>query len=98
MTDAYAVGLYPVALDFGAIGERVAASGVGALLPPGSTSTDINAAIMSEIARAGQWPATVEIGEDCDDILADYYGLAPLGAAPAPVPAAPRLPRRRNRS
>ena len=33
LTDAYELGLYPIALDFGAIGERIAASQVGTLLP-----------------------------------------------------------------
>ena len=77
LTDAYAVGLYPVALDFGAIGERIAASKVGALLPPASTSAEINAAIIADAARAASWPADIEIGEDYADILADYYGLEP---------------------
>lgn len=87
LTDSYRVGLYPVALDFGAIGERIAACKVGTRLPRLSTPAAINAAILAEIARAEDWPESVEVGDDCDDILADYYGLD----APAPTPA-PREP------
>ena len=75
LSDAYAVGLYPVALDFGAVGERIAAAGVGTLLPAASTAAEINRAIVAEVARCAAWPATAEIGTDCADILADYYGL-----------------------
>ena len=92
LTDAYDLGLYPVALGFGAIGERIAASNVGTLLPHPGTPAEINAAILAEVARSQEWPAIVELGEDCDDVLADYYRLLP------PDTAAKRLPRRRNRS
>ena len=87
LTDAYEAGLYPIALDFGAVGERIAANKAGTLLPHASTPSQINAAILAEITRADQWPGTVDIGGDCDDVLTDYYGLQP-----------PRSPRRRNRS
>jgi GT2 family glycosyltransferase len=75
LTDAYAVGLYPMALAFGALGERIAAKQVGALLPPASTPAEINAAIIDEVARAATWPVGVEIGKDYAYILIDYYGL-----------------------
>jgi GT2 family glycosyltransferase len=77
LTDAYAVGLYPVSLDFGALGERIAASGVGTLLAPSSTPAEINAAIIAEAARSASWPANIEISEDYADLLVDYYGLEP---------------------
>ena len=92
LSDAYEMGLYPVALGFGAIGERIAASNVGTLLPRAATPTEINAAIIAEIARSRDWPANVEIGEDCEDVLADYYRLPP------PKAALKRSPRSRNRS
>jgi GT2 family glycosyltransferase len=92
LSDAYALGLYPIALGFGALGERIAASKVGALLPPASTPAEINAAILAEIARAGRWPEAVTIGNDGDDILADYYGLRTNG------PALSRAAARRNKS
>jgi GT2 family glycosyltransferase/glycosyltransferase involved in cell wall biosynthesis len=92
LSDAYAAGLYPIALGFGAIEERIADAKVGALLPQGSTAAEINAAILAEVARSREWPASVEIGEDCDDLLADYYGLQP------PVGMVKRPLRRRNRS
>ncbi len=92
LSDAYAMGLYPIALGFGALGERIAGSKVGTLLPRASTPAEINAAILAEIARAQEWPATVETGEDCADILAHYYELSP------PSAAAKRSPRSRNRS
>jgi glycosyltransferase involved in cell wall biosynthesis len=93
LTDAYAVGLYPVALDFGALGERIAASKVGALLPPTNTPAEISAAIIAEVAHADAWPAGIEIGEDYADILVDYYGLEPRGsnAADSTESSAPAL-------
>jgi glycosyltransferase involved in cell wall biosynthesis len=94
LSDAYAVGLYPIALSFGALAERIAATKVGALLPSASTPAQINAAILAEIARAAKWPNSVRIGEDNTDILADYYGLQPPGEPQPP----PRAPVRRNRS
>jgi len=75
LSDAYAVGLYPIALRFGALEERIAGAKTGTLLPLASTPAQINAAILAEIARAGRWPASVSIGKDGEDILADYYGL-----------------------
>jgi GT2 family glycosyltransferase/glycosyltransferase involved in cell wall biosynthesis len=77
LSDAYALGLYPIALAFGALEERIAASKVGALLPLASTPEQINAAILGEIARAGDWPRSVTSGGGGADILADYYGLRP---------------------
>jgi GT2 family glycosyltransferase/glycosyltransferase involved in cell wall biosynthesis len=77
LSDAYAVGLYPIALCFGALEERIARSKVGALLPLGSTPSQINAAILAEVAGADKWPALVQIGESAEDILGDYYGLRP---------------------
>jgi hypothetical protein len=78
------MGLYPIALDFGALGERIAASKAGTLLAHQSTPADINAAILAEIARAGGWPQSFEIGAEPDYILAAYYEL--------PRPAGKRLP------
>jgi GT2 family glycosyltransferase len=92
LSDAYGMGLYPIALGFGAFSERIAASKVGTLLPHPGTPAEINAAILAEIARAQEWPARVEIGEDSEDVLADYYRLQP------PDTLAKRSPRRRNRS
>ena len=97
LTDAYGVGLFPIALDFGAVGERITETGVGALLPAGSAPAAINAAIMAAIARSADWPASVTIGNDCADILADYYQLPPPPDA-IEAPATVRSGRRRNRS
>jgi len=84
LTDAYAAGLYPIALRFGALEERIAASNVGALLPLASTPAQINAAILAEVGRAEHWPETVRVGRHFQDILADYYGLAAPGGATPP--------------
>jgi glycosyltransferase involved in cell wall biosynthesis len=92
LSDAYALGLYPIALGFGALEERIAASGVGALLPAASTPAKINAAILAELARADTWPEAVTTGEESDDILADYYGLRARDMAPS------RIAARRNKS
>ena len=75
LSDAYAAGLYPVALGFGALEERIAASQVGALLPLASTPAEINDAILAEIATADRWPAAVKTGTEYQDIVADYYRL-----------------------
>ena len=92
LSDAYEMGLYPIALGFGALAERITASKVGTLLPQGASPAEINGAILAEIARAGEWPATVETGEDCEDLLTQYYKLSP------PRAAVKRSPRSRNRS
>ncbi len=92
LSDAYALGLYPIALGFGALEERIAASGVGALLPAASTPAEINAAILAELARADTWPEAVSIGEEGDDILTDYYGLRSRGEVRS------RTAARRNKS
>ena len=92
LSDAYAAGLYPIALGFGAIEERIAEAKVGVLLSHNSTAAGINDAILAEVARSREWPASVEVGEDCEDILADYYGLLPPGSM------VKRPLRRRNRS
>jgi GT2 family glycosyltransferase/glycosyltransferase involved in cell wall biosynthesis len=92
LTDAYEAGLYPMALGFGALEERIAASQVGTILPLASTPTQINTAILAEVARADRWPAAVQIGEDVSDVLADYYQLQIESSQ------APRATRRRNRS
>jgi GT2 family glycosyltransferase len=92
LSDAYAAGLFPIALGFGAIEERIAEAKVGVLLSHDSTAAGINDAILAEVARSREWPASVEIGEDCDDLLADYYGLLPPGSM------VKRPLRRRNRS
>ena len=92
LSDAYAAGLYPIALSFGALEERIAASKVGTLLPLASTPAQINAAILAEVARADRWPQGIQFGDDGKDILADYYGLQ------VDWQSAGRIPRRRNRS
>ena len=92
LSDAYAAGLYPIALRFGALEERITAVKVGTLVPHASTPAQINAAILTEVARAADWPTTVKFGQDCDDILADYYKLPP------PPASSPGRSRRRNTS
>jgi GT2 family glycosyltransferase/glycosyltransferase involved in cell wall biosynthesis len=81
LTDAYAAGLYPVALEFGALAERIGDSKVGTLLPLDSTPAQINAAILGEVERADRWPEIAGIGEDSLDLLADYYELPQLSLA-----------------
>jgi GT2 family glycosyltransferase/glycosyltransferase involved in cell wall biosynthesis len=85
LSDAYALGLYPIALGFGALEERIAASKVGALLPAASTPAQVSAAILAEIADADRWPEAVSFGDDGDDILADYYGLRPRQGESSPA-------------
>jgi len=96
LSDAYALGLYPIALDLGAVAERITAAKVGRLLPAASTPGEINAAIVAEVARGAQWPAFIEWGTDYADILNDYYELACPGGTVAD-PGEPAN-RRRNKS
>lgn len=76
LSDAYGAGLYPVALAFGALRERIEATGVGSLISPASTPAEINTAILREVERAGQWPGTIAFGSSFEDLLGDYYDLA----------------------
>ncbi|MBV8779357.1 MAG: glycosyltransferase, partial [Alphaproteobacteria bacterium] len=92
LSDAYAAGLYPVALACGALEERIAASGVGTLLPLASGPAEINSAILSEVERSSSWPVGVEIGAEPSALLADYYRLTP------PEAVRQRRKPRRNKS
>jgi GT2 family glycosyltransferase/glycosyltransferase involved in cell wall biosynthesis len=95
LSDAYALGLYPIALRFGSLDERISASGVGTLLPLASTPAEINDAILADIARGQSWPANVHFGQDIDDLLTGYYALQPP-VRPGAVPS--RRPKNRNKS
>jgi GT2 family glycosyltransferase/glycosyltransferase involved in cell wall biosynthesis len=75
LSDAYAAGLYPIALGFGALEERITATKVGTLLPLASTPAEINAAILREVAQADRWPATVKFGGEPSDLLGEYLNL-----------------------
>lgn len=46
LSEAWQQGLYPVALDIGAVGERIRANGQGLLLPLHATARTINQALM----------------------------------------------------
>jgi GT2 family glycosyltransferase len=82
LSDAYAAGLYPLALRFGAFEERLEASHVGTLLPLASTPAQINAAILAAVAGSNDWPRTVSIGHDVTNLLAEYYGLPQKARSP----------------
>ncbi|HET9019590.1 MAG TPA: glycosyltransferase, partial [Acetobacteraceae bacterium] len=91
LSECLQVGLPPVAYDFGAVGERMRALGVGVALPPGAPPEQI----VSALRMAAQHPALVPAASlygQYGKLMADYYApaLADL-AEVAPAPDAPRL-------
>lgn len=54
LSEAWSLGLYPVALDIGAVGERIRNAGHGHLLPLDSTASRINDALMA-IRKEAPW-------------------------------------------
>ncbi|MEY4195811.1 MAG: hypothetical protein RLZZ226_2179 [Pseudomonadota bacterium] len=52
LSEAWRYGLYPVALDIGAVGERIRASGQGLLLPLQASAKTINQALMDLFSQA----------------------------------------------
>jgi len=77
LSEAWANRLYPIALDRGAIAERIKMAGVGRLLPVDMTPQEINDVLVEELSMdhsEGQENIRFEWGENTD-VLEDYYGL-----------------------
>ncbi len=77
LSEAWANRLYPIALDIGAIAERIKVAGVGRLLPVDLTPQEINDVLVEELSldhSEGEDGIHYEWGENTD-ILDDYYGL-----------------------
>jgi glycosyltransferase involved in cell wall biosynthesis len=88
LTDAWRNNLFPVALDIGAVAERIRATGCGLLLPLNAEPKVINRALMDLFEQNGADWSPVVSGFELPDILGDYYGLA---VASEPEIPAPRL-------
>jgi GT2 family glycosyltransferase/glycosyltransferase involved in cell wall biosynthesis len=91
LSEALEAGMVPVAYDFGAIGERLRALGVGELVPPGCPPEMLVAAIRR--ARAGRVtlpPAA--IWAEYGTLFGDYYAKALTDLAEViPPPDVPRV-------
>ncbi|MFM8444333.1 MAG: glycosyltransferase [Methylococcus sp.] len=79
LSEAWANRLFPIALDRGAIAERIRTAGVGRLLPVDLTPQAINDVLLEELSMdhsndSGQ--GQYEWGEDID-VLREYYGFDP---------------------
>ncbi len=90
LSEALEAGMVPVAYDFGAIGERLRALGVGVLVPLGGPPQELVAAIR----RAAVLQATVPEGAiwaHYDTLFANYY--APALTELAEIVPDPNVPR-----
>jgi GT2 family glycosyltransferase/glycosyltransferase involved in cell wall biosynthesis len=75
LSEAWAHRLYPIALDRGAVAERIKMAGVGRLLPVDMTPQEINDVLVEELSMdhsEGKENILYEWGEHTD-ILEDYY-------------------------
>jgi len=79
LSEAWANNLFPIALDRGAIAERIRMVGVGRLLAVDMTAQAINDVLLEELSidhSNDTKPGQYDWGENMD-ILKDYYGLDP---------------------
>lgn len=76
LSEAWQNGLYPVALDIGALGERIRQVKYGRLLPLNASPRRINRALLKVLEAGIEPPGQPFIGWDVPDVLKDYYGLA----------------------
>ena len=91
LSESLQAGLTPVAYDFGAIGERMRAMGVGVTVPPGAPPEHLVAAIR-EAARMRSDVAAESLYAHYGELMSDYYA-APLRdlIETAPPPDLPRV-------
>ena len=76
LSEAWAMGLYPVALDIGAIGERIRAEGVGHLLPLDASAAEINNVVCDLLDESPQVAVSRHRAlPPSFDALRDYYDL-----------------------
>ncbi len=91
LSESLAAGLVPVAYDFGAIGERLRALGVGVLVPLHAPPEQLAAAIRQAAAMRLTVPFQAIDGQYAR-LLADYYAPALVDLAESiPPPDLPRL-------
>lgn len=76
LSEAWENGLYPVALDIGAVAERIRQTGCGRLLPLNADARQINRTLLEVLQQGvGAVWRTATIGWEVSDTLQDYYGL-----------------------
>jgi len=73
LTEALVNGLYPVALDIGAIAERIREYGVGKLIPPDASVEDI-CKVLNEI-RELNFEAEIKFNNVYKSLVRDYYEM-----------------------
>jgi GT2 family glycosyltransferase/glycosyltransferase involved in cell wall biosynthesis len=80
LSEAWQQGLYPVALDIGAVAERIRASGQGLLLPLHATAGVINRTLLQSFAS--ELPVVTPAPDNGAEVVQSHYGW------PAPEQAA----------
>jgi GT2 family glycosyltransferase/glycosyltransferase involved in cell wall biosynthesis len=89
LSEILQAGLVPVAYDFGAVGERMRALGVGVTVPPGASPEQLVAAIRQAAAMRVTVPPAALYGQYAT-LMGDYYAAALCDLAEAAPP--PDLP------
>lgn len=72
LSEAWLNGLYPVALDIGAVAERIRASGQGVLLPVHASAKTINLALMDVFTS--EHPTVEYECKPLTSVAREYYG------------------------
>jgi GT2 family glycosyltransferase/glycosyltransferase involved in cell wall biosynthesis len=76
LSEAWQNGLYPVALDIGAIAERINEANYGRLIPLTSDAKHINRVLMEVLAEDEPAGRSFMVGKKMPDILGKYYGIS----------------------
>jgi GT2 family glycosyltransferase/glycosyltransferase involved in cell wall biosynthesis len=91
LSESLQAGLVPVAYDFGAIGERMRALGVGVLVPPDASPEQLVTAIRKAAQMQVAVPEAALYGQ-YRRLMVDYYAPALIDLVDtAPPPDLPRL-------
>jgi GT2 family glycosyltransferase len=75
LSEAWRLGLFPVAFDIGAIAERIRKVGFGRLMPFTQDPKVINAILLEAVGTSHTIDGAVYIGETYRAIMNDYYEL-----------------------
>lgn len=75
LSEAWNAGLYPVALDIGAVAERIKSIGCGEVIPLMSPPKVINLYLLKVIKSFRESDVRLRHGTELQTILGDYYGL-----------------------
>ncbi len=75
LSEAWRMGLFPVAFDIGAIAERIRTVGFGRLMPFTQDPKVINTILLEAAGTSHTVGSAVYIGETFHTIISDYYEL-----------------------